>query len=203
MLCVAWALALGAGFTALWRYKLAPSAEGTVVERWPADTRLKPAAERATLILFGHPKCPCTRATLSELARLMDRYGDRLEAWVLFATPEGAAEDFSHTDLWSSAERIPGVHVLRDELGAEAARFGVETSGTVALYQKGKLIFHGGITPARGHEGDSFGRERLVSLLTTGKADRADAPVFGCALSIEDPARIARAAPNPNHPRGQ
>jgi hypothetical protein len=188
---------MGAGFTALWHYKLTPSAQGTIVARWPSGTALRSTPGRATLVLFGHPQCPCTRATVAELARLMDRYRDRLEAWVLFATPLGAGDDFSRSDLWSSAERIPGVRVLRDEGGAEAARFGAETSGTVALYRDGKLLFHGGITPARGHEGDSFGKERLVSLLTTGKADRNDAPVFGCSLSIEDRDRIARATNTP------
>jgi hypothetical protein len=196
-LSVAWLLAVVASFIALTRYKLTPSAEGEVASRWPAQTRLVPAADRATLILFGHPKCACTRATLTELSGLIDRYGDRLDAYVLFATPTGAPDDFSRTDLWSSAERIPGVRVLRDMDGAEAARFGVATSGTVALYQRGKLLFHGGITPARGHQGDSFGRQRLISLLTTGKADRDDAPVFGCALSNQDPVRIERAANDP------
>lgn len=202
VLCFAWILAIVVGFTALWKYKLTPSVQGSVVARWPAGTRLRATPGRATLILFGHPQCPCTRATVAELSRLMGRYGDRMDAWVLFATPSGAADDFSHSDLWSSAERIPGVRVLRDEGGAEAARFGAATSGTVALYRDGKLLFHGGITPARGHEGDSFGKERLVSLLTTGKADRDDAPVFGCSLSIEDPDRIARAAEISNQ-RGQ
>jgi hypothetical protein len=108
--------------------------------------------------------------------------------------PEGTGEDFSDTDLWSSAARIPGVHLLRDERAVEADRFGIATSGTVALYDAGgKLLFHGGITPARGHEGDSFGRERIVSLLATGRSDRADAPVFGCALSNDEPVRVAHA----------
>ncbi|HLB76837.1 MAG TPA: hypothetical protein VJO72_07370, partial [Candidatus Dormibacteraeota bacterium] len=57
----------------------------------------------------------------------------------------------------------------------------------------GRLLFQGGITATRGHEGDSFGQERIASLLTTGAADRADAPVFGCALEQEPPARMARA----------
>jgi hypothetical protein len=40
----------------------------------------------------------------------------------------------------------------------------------------------------RGHEGDSFGQERIVALLAGGTADRADSPVFGCPLS--DPTSI-------------
>lgn len=188
----AWLVAVAGGFVALSIYKLTPGAERAVATAWPRGSQVRPAADRATLLLFAHPRCACTRATLSELAGLMARYGDRLDAWVLFAAPEGTGEDFSSTDLWSSAARIPGVHLLRDERAAEAERFGVATSGTVALYDAGgKLLFHGGITPARGHQGDSFGRERIVSLLTTGSSDRADAPVFGCALSNDEPVRVA------------
>lgn len=196
---VAWSVAVGGGFVALSIYKLTPGAGRAVAATWPQQTQIRPAPGRATLLLFAHPRCACTRATLSELAGLMARYGDRLDAWVLFAAPEGTAEEFSRTDLWSSAARIPGVHVLRDERATEAERFGVATSGTVALYDaRGKLLFHGGITPARGHEGDSFGRERIVSLLTTGKSDRADAPVFGCALFNDGPVPVADASQREN-----
>jgi hypothetical protein len=191
---VAWFVTVAAGFVGLWLYKLTPGAERAVAPTWPRQSRIRPAPDRETLLLFAHPRCACTRATLSELARLLARYRDRLDVWVLFAAPQGSGEDFSRTDLWSSAARIPGVRVLRDDGAVEADRFGIATSGTVALYDaRGKLLFHGGITPARGHEGDSFGRERVVSLLTTGKADRADAPVFGCALSDGEPVRLARA----------
>jgi hypothetical protein len=192
-LCAVWALAVAAGFVALWKYKLTPGPETAVATSWPRPSKLRAAGDRDTLLLFAHPQCACTRATISELAGLMAHYGDRLDAWVLFDAPAGAGAEFTRTDLWSSAERIAGVHVLRDEGGAEAARFGISTSGTVALYRAGKLLFHGGITPARGHEGNSFGRERIVSLLTTGKADRAEAPVFGCALSEQEPVRVANA----------
>ena len=119
---------------------------------------------------------------------------------MLFWTPRDAPSDWNATDLWTSAARIPGVAVLRDEQGREASRFAVATSGGVVLYDaRGRLLFQGGITAARGHEGDSFGQERIASLLTTGAADRADAPVFGCALGEEPPVRMARAGKRTTH----
>jgi len=77
--------------------------------------------------------------------------------------------------------------------GAEAKRFGAETSGAVVLYDRaGRLVFHGGITAARGHEGDSFGQQRIAALLTGARADRTDAPVFGCALDGSEQVRLAQ-----------
>jgi hypothetical protein len=92
-------------------------------------------------------------------------------------------EGWEHTDLWQTASTIPGAAALRDDDGIEAARFGAATSGFTVVYDAhGRLLFRGGLTASRGHEGDSFGQRRVVSLLTTGAADRSDSPVFGCAL---------------------
>ena len=52
--------------------------------------------------------------------------------------------------------------MLRDDDGAEARRFGAETSGQTLLYDaRGALAFSGGITGARGHAGDNAGRASL------------------------------------------
>ena len=179
-----WVAALGSGFTVLLRYASAPGAMDAVPQlAWPADSRLGRRAHRPTLVLFAHPHCPCSRASISELARLLPRLPDGLEAYVLFVRPDETSPDWDRTDLWRSAVAIPGVTVLEDEEGVEAERFHALTSGLTIVYDgEGRLLFRGGITSARGHEGDSFGRERIISLLTTGKADRNDSPVFGCAL---------------------
>ncbi len=72
---------------------------------------------------------------------------------------------------------------MADLAGREAALFSVSTSGTTVLYDAGGArLFAGGITSARGHEGNSFGQQRLVALLGHGAADRGDSPVFGCGL---------------------
>jgi hypothetical protein len=75
------------------------------------------------------------------------------------------------------------VSVAADDEGREHARFGVETSGHVLLYDAaGKLMFSGGITPSRGHSGDNTGRDAVVRLLRHGGVERTKTPVFGCSL---------------------
>ena len=93
--------------------------------------------------------------------------------------------------LWEQAGRIPHATLLSDLGSVEADRFGSATSGETMLFDaEGKLLFHGGITIARGHEGDSPGVARIVALLTTGQAPLDTAPVFGCPL--HDPEETPR-----------
>ncbi|PYQ45511.1 MAG: RedB protein [Acidobacteria bacterium] len=181
---VAWLASVLGGFVWLSAYKATPGpTAGESPSRWPVDSRIPRDPDRATLILFAHPHCPCTRASVSELARLMGRLPGRLSARVMFLRPSDVHEGWEHTDLWQTVSTIPGAAAFRDDDGVEAARFGAATSGFTVVYDaQGNLLFRGGLTASRGHEGDSFGQRRVVSLLTTGAADRSDSPVFGCAL---------------------
>ena len=189
-----WLLAVGAGLRIIWRYENAPGAAGASPADWPADSAVPRAPDRATLILLAHPRCPCTRASIGELALLMARCrGDgrshgtaprpRLTAYVLFVRPAGFPRGWERTDLWRSAAAIPGVRVLCDNGGTEARRFGAATSGQTLLYDAaGRLLFRGGITGSRGHAGDNAGRSAIVALLTQGTSERTQTFVFGCPL---------------------
>ncbi len=85
--------------------------------------------------------------------------------------------------LWDAAERIPEVKVVADVEGQIAKRFGAETSGTAALYnESGRLIFFGGITGARGHEGDNAGEHALQRLLQGQSSSYARPNVYGCSI---------------------
>jgi hypothetical protein len=140
-----------------------------------------PTAGKATVVVLAHPRCPCTRASLAELARLTARIGEVAETWVLFADPTDVS--WEESDLWRTAQAIPGVRVLADPGGDVAHAFGAFTSGQVLVYDRdGALVFDGGITPARGHEGDSVGRNTIVAHLLGGEEGSADAAVFGCSL---------------------
>ncbi|MDB6059501.1 MAG: hypothetical protein JWO95_3345 [Verrucomicrobiales bacterium] len=140
-------------------------------------------SHRCTLLLFAHPKCPCTRATIGELNRLLTRCTTNVAVHVFFLRPSTETEDWSQTDLWRSAGSIPGVQVHLDTDGAIAATFGASTSGDAVLYSShGKLLFHGGITAGRGHEGDNPGASAIVAFATGTTATFNQTPAYGCQL---------------------
>lgn len=183
----AWLVGVVGGLGLLSNYANAPGIAGTPPQKWPGESQLLRATNRATLVMLVHPHCPCSRASMGELARLMAQSEGRVTAYVLFAKPANFAEDWEQTDLWAMAGAIPGVTVMRDDDGVEAHRFHAATSGQTILYdEEGTLRFNGGITSGRGHEGDNNGRSAIVSLLTSNKSEHTQTPVFGCALFAQD-----------------
>ena len=173
---------IAVGLTLLWRYENASGPAAAPPSQWPLASGIHLATDRATLIMLAHPHCPCTRASIGELARLMAQAQGRVTAYALFVKPAGSSDDWENTDLWRNAAGIPGVNVVVDD-GVEAQRFHAVTSGQTVLYDaEGRLLFSGGITGSRGHSGDNEGRSAIVSLLNTGEAERAETSVFGCPL---------------------
>ena len=182
-----WLFMVVAGLSVLWNYENTPGVAAQPPAAWPADSQIQRAPDRATLVMLVHPHCPCSRASMSELAKLMAHTQGRLTAYVLFLKPAGFSDDWEKTDLWRSAASIPGVNAIVDDEGNEARRFHAVTSGQTVLYDvTGRLVFSGGITGARGHAGDNAGRSAIVSLVNVGSADRAETFVFGCPLFDEN-----------------
>ncbi len=183
VLAAVWLAAVVAVMVLMLAYSSYGSPAGAAPDRWPAASRISPSAGLPALILFAHPHCPCTRATLGELENLMAALRGKPDAQVWFIQPSGVAADWTETDLRRRAAAIPGVTVHDDRDGIEARRFQAETSGQTLLYDReGKLLYQGGITIARGHSGDNPGRDAVAALLEHPSADRVLGPVFGCAL---------------------
>jgi hypothetical protein len=132
--------------------------------------------------MFAHPRCPCTRASLSELEKLAAASPGESIRVVLFR-PESAGRDWTETDIALQAQSIRGVEILWDEGGRLAARFGAKTSGHVLIYdERGSLVFSGGITSLRGHAGSNSNSEAAAAQFSGAGTGFLEAPVFGCPL---------------------
>lgn len=185
-----WLAAVIVGLGALAAYDNRPAAAAQAHPTWPASARVPLASDTHTLVMFAHPRCSCTRASLTELAEILARARRRPAAYVVFITPRGAADDWALTALWRSADRIPGVTAILDAGGEEAQRFGAATSGQTLLYDRhGRLVFSGGATGSRGHAGDNAGRAAILARLGDRPPLTSASPVFGCALSDPTPER--------------
>ncbi|MDZ4821273.1 MAG: hypothetical protein SGJ20_20115, partial [Planctomycetota bacterium] len=166
------------------RYELTPAAAAQAAQDWPAASRLHHATDQPTLLVFVHPHCPCSKASLTELNQLVNDISHPVDLQIVFVRPPDTAEDWERTSLWDQAQTIPRAKVVTDQDGREAALFGGTTSGEALLYNaEGQLLFQGGLTASRGHEGDSAGRSELASLIDFGGASKDRLPVFGCALN--------------------
>jgi hypothetical protein len=187
-------LSAGSGLTMLASYANQPGQPASPPARWPESSRLERTPGQATLVMLLHPGCPCSRASVEELDRLMARCHGLVAVHLLFFKPRDFAEGWEKTDLWQRAAAIPGVHLWPDDDGVEAARFGAATSGQAIVYDANDALrFSGGITPSRGHSGDNPGRDAVVALLTASPGRSPDhTPVFGC--SLRDPGAAPRYA---------
>jgi hypothetical protein len=185
----AWGLAVAAGMFALSGYMTRPGDPGAPPGRWPAGTAMRLDGRRPRLLIFLHPRCPCSRASLSELGEILDRCGERVAASAVVFRPRGAREGWFPADLATALADRPGLGVYSDPGGDEARRFGVATSGHVLLYdERGDLIFSGGITPGRGGRGDNVGRAELLGQIMGRHGGDPPRPVFGCPLATPRPA---------------
>ncbi|MGD0464351.1 MAG: hypothetical protein ABSB74_17850 [Tepidisphaeraceae bacterium] len=183
-----WASVTITGFASLWRYENTSGAQPEFSSQWPAASRIPLDAHHPTLVVFMHPQCPCSKASVAELTRVMTHCQGRLIARVLFIRPAGFPAGWEQTELWRDAAAIPGTFVSCDPNGVEAKLFGARTSGQTALYDPaGHLLFQGGITESRGDSGDNAGCDAIVDfVLHPNRAavptTRSETAVFGCSL---------------------
>jgi hypothetical protein len=184
---LAWAVGVCLGMRTMLDYEYTPGNPSSAPTEWPSGSRVPRTKGVPAIVVIGHPKCPCTRATIGELALIMTRLQGRLTAAVVFAKPKGAADRWEKTGLWRDASAIPGVTVMSDPGLVETDRFHANASGQTMLYSAdGRLLFSGGITASRGHSGENSGRSAIVSFVDTGRAERTRTSVFGCVLHDAD-----------------
>jgi hypothetical protein len=180
-----WLAVVGGGLFALIRYDATPAAAHTVLGHWPNQSSIIPENKRPIMIMAVHPQCSCTHASLNELQRMLPRMENKARVVVLLLGKSG--------NRYEDAVSQMHLEFLRDPSGSEARRFGLTTSGEVAVYSAGgDLLYTGGITGARAHEGDNSGEDAAIAAVTGERTAQKQAPVFGCELNSgaqSDPAK--------------
>jgi len=180
---ILWLVAVTGLTIGMIEYSNSPGNPGEPPAQWPDVKQLALNQSKPTLVMFIHPHCPCTRASLGELEIIMAKCSGRFSAYVVLVKPEGTAADWAETGLKKSASQIPGVTLVVDDAGRLAQEFQCKTSGATLLFgQDSSLIFQGGITSSQGHSGDNAGRSAIVDILHGRIPEKIKTPVFGCGL---------------------
>ncbi|MEZ6233491.1 MAG: hypothetical protein R3B68_04820 [Phycisphaerales bacterium] len=154
-----------------------------------------PAQAPPTLVrVYAHPRCPCTAATITVLARLAALAGNDGSFEVLFFRPEDEPDRWAWTENWRAAGAIPGVSVRTDPGGRLAAAAGATTSGHALVSDsEGRVLYSGGLTDGRSDPGFGLSADAVLGCVRSGEACRSR-PAFGCAIHDAPPASGASAS---------
>ncbi|MBB65874.1 MAG: hypothetical protein CMO81_12515 [Waddliaceae bacterium] len=185
----AWCISLSLGFYQLVEYGLTEGSADHSVATWPASLHWPAKERKSVLVLNLHPLCPCSRATVRELRQIMEQYSTDVQLLVFAYIPDldDKADWESHDYIETTLKQMPSTIWEWDEKGHNALQLGAHTSGDLRLFDsKRNLIFSGGITPSRGHEGPSIGKESIINYLENREAVQRTAPVFGCPIQDGD-----------------
>ncbi|QQR56674.1 MAG: RedB protein [Candidatus Melainabacteria bacterium] len=179
-----WALLVIVSYCGLNAYSTEHGEKGeSEMVHWPTISKLERDENKFNLVAFIHPHCPCSRASLNELCKIMSRAKKNVSCRVVFMKPQEFGLDWEKTDLWYTAKQIPNCDCFADINGDETNAFFAKTSGQTYLFDRdGVLIFSGGITGSRGHEGDNPGQLAIEDLALSKKNNNNCSPVFGCPL---------------------
>ena len=182
-LTVGWLLLVAAGFVALATYQYQAGEGSEQDTAWAESPLIRHDATQCQLLVFLHPRCACSLATLNELARIQAACKDRLAIQVVIYFPDGAAADWLQSPNVKLAQQIPDAQWTLDPNGVSARAFGVKTSGhSILLSPSGDLVFSGGITPSRAHEGDNLGRQAIERYVCLGEKTVDHSNVYGCPI---------------------
>lgn len=172
-----------AGFVQMARYQSTPGQGAQAARRMPTVAQMTPIAGAGTIVMFVHPRCSCSQASVSELERLVGQIPERTATYVVCVVPPNVEAGWLDTPLVSRLKSLAGIVVLDDINGELLSAFDAKTSGETFVYDKNtNRIFHGGITRSRGHEGTSAGRVAVAALLGGRTQNSCTTPIFGCPL---------------------
>ncbi|HEY4260324.1 MAG TPA: hypothetical protein VGM98_09190 [Schlesneria sp.] len=180
---VGWFAAVAGGLHYFNNYETTPGSTSTSSDRWPTSGAVTFAPGQVNLVVFAHPRCPCTRASLNELKSLLRDCPAPVSAKILFWVPPQASSDWTSSDLWEQARAIANVQLVADEGGRHAHGFGATTSGHLMIFAPdGTRLYSGGLTTGRGRLGNHSGLAAIRTLIVQQQPLPAETAVYGCPL---------------------
>lgn len=184
-----WVATVAAAYEAIRRFETTPGLPASAPRTWPAATAVARTPGTWSLVMLVHPHCSCSRASVQELAEIVEKSRRDVQPTVLVYRPHEMAAGWERTNVYDAATRIRRARVLLDRDGVEARNFGGFTSGQTFLYDdQGRLRFAGGVTSLRGHAGLNSGRMDVIRIANE-RTGNGSHPVFGCAITTRGEAR--------------
>ncbi len=181
-----WFLLLLAAFYLITDYSLKSESKNPDIQKWPKESTLSMSQNKYTLITAIHPKCACSFATINELNRLLVTLHSDLSLLFLIYTPTGE-EEWKESPLVKKLQALPSSQLVIDLDGKEAAKFELSVSGECQLFSpEGSLLFSGGITASRAHEGDALGQTMIKTAIVKATTEVNTTPAFGCPIKNEE-----------------
>jgi hypothetical protein len=178
-----WLGTIAAAVEAIRRFEITPGLPASAPRVWPQASTVSRAPGTWSLVMLVHPHCSCSRASVQELAEIVEKAPRDVRTTVLVYRPREMAAGWERTGVYDAATRLRRARVVIDHDGAEAQVFGGFTSGQTFLYDgDGRLRFAGGVTSLRGHAGLNRGRADVIRIASQRKGDGSH-PVFGCAIT--------------------
>jgi hypothetical protein len=152
---------------------------------WPESSNLVRSKLHPTIVMVVHPHCPCTRASVAALERLLARSRRQADVTAFIFNPSKPAADWTDdSDTVARLRAMKTVRTVVDVDGRLARLFDAKTSGQVLIYGAGgKLRFAGGITSGRGHEGDCESSDAALRTLEAAPPVAVRTEVFGCPIA--------------------
>src|SRR4051812_19393355 len=94
---IVWLASIAAGGFSIYTYETSPGRQLEAPGDWPQSSAIARSRERPTMLVFVHPRCPCTRATIDELSRIVVENPQALYVKVLYYKPADADSAWDET----------------------------------------------------------------------------------------------------------
>jgi len=148
----------------------------------PAEAT-RSSIDQPTVLFFYHPHCPCTRASVRCLERYLVSFRSNPRIVAYAFRPLSASDSWVDSETTDKLRSLKSVEVVVDEDARTCRRYDIATSGHVLVYSgDGSLVFSGGITASRGHEGECVAADAMKNAVNGIPNSEPSWPVFGCAF---------------------